>query len=81
VAQNVSKTEPSKPKQENTMDEQEVVTLMASSLTAVEWNANCDKVKNACGGYPSFWFDAVIRSGVAAKTAANFGGSADVKTK
>jgi hypothetical protein len=46
------------------MNEQEVVALMSSSRSEVEWNDNCDKVKAACHGYPSFWYGAVIMSGV-----------------
>jgi len=35
--------------------EQGVTTLMRSSTTEKEWNANCDKVKQANGNdYPSF---------------------------
>lgn len=61
------------------MNEQEVVALMKSSKSEVQWNANCDKVKKACGGYPDFWYSAIVVSGVAAQTAAGFGGSADIK--
>ena len=65
--------------EENAMNEQEVVALMKSSKSEAEWNANCDKVKKACGGYPPFWYSAIVLSGVAAKTATGFGGSADIK--
>lgn len=48
------------------MSEEEVVKLMESSKTVGEWNANCQKVKDASGGaYPEFWFTAVIKSGLA----------------
>ena len=33
----------------------------------------------ACGGYPDFWYRAIVQSGVAAETAAKFGGSAEIK--
>ena len=46
------------------MTEQEVVTLMQSSKNETEWNANCDHVKRTCNGYPSFWFNAILISGV-----------------
>ena len=49
------------------MSEQEVVALMKSSKSESEWNANCDKVKKACGGYPPFWYKAIVLSGLAAK--------------
>ena len=61
------------------MNEKEVVELMESSKSEAEWNANCSKVKKACGGYPGFWYSAIVLSGVAAKTAANFGGSTNIK--
>lgn len=50
------------------MNEQEVVALMGSSKNSVEWDANCDKVKTACNGYPNFWFKAIILSGLCNKT-------------
>ena len=55
------------------MQQQEVIDLMASSKNETEWNANCDKVKSACGGYPDFWYPAIIMSGVLTKCRANWG--------
>jgi hypothetical protein len=53
----------------NLTTETGVVVLMKSSATPTEWNANCDKVKAANGGnYPPFWFQAVVLSGIAART-------------
>ena len=54
------------------MTKQEVVDLMASSKNAAEWDANCDKVKRAYGGYPDFWWEAIMLSGLAAATRANW---------
>lgn len=54
------------------MSEQEVVDLMMSSRTRKEWDTNCDAVKKTCGGYPEFWFAAIIRSGVLALTMSGF---------
>ena len=34
--------------------------LMESSKSEVEWDDNCDKVKAANDGYPSFWFREII---------------------
>ena len=43
----------------------DVVSLMQSSKSESAWNDNCDKVKAANGGdYPSFWFAAIIMSGI-----------------
>lgn len=43
-----------------------VLALMESSKSSVEWNFNCNKVKWANGGYPSFWYPTIVASGVAA---------------
>lgn len=51
------------------MNEKEVVDLMRSSRSADDWNHNCDVVKKSWGGYPSFWFAAIVISGVMADTA------------
>lgn len=59
------------------MSEQEVVDLMKSSKSEKEWNSNCDKVKSACGGYPSFWYKAIILSQLASETATTWGGDAE----
>ena len=64
---------------EETMDEDTVVALMESSTSAQEWDANCDKVKEACGGYPDFWWAAIKLSGLASRTLAKFGESAEIK--
>lgn len=48
---------------------EDVVKLMASSENETEWNSNCDKVKAANNNdYPSWWFNTIIRSGMAYKT-------------
>ena len=41
-----------------------VKELMLTSKSATEWNANCDKVKKANGGYPGFWYGTIILGGV-----------------
>jgi len=48
------------------MTRQEVVALMQSSRDEKEWNDNCDAVKKQ-GGYPGFWFEAIMLSGLADK--------------
>lgn len=50
----------------------QVVALMESSKSEAEWNVNRDKVKAACGGYPTFWYDAIIQSGLASRVAAGW---------
>lgn len=54
------------------MTEAEVVALMESSKSEDEWNDNCDRVKRACGGYPSFWYKAIIISGLYGRAAASW---------
>jgi hypothetical protein len=44
--------------------ESDVVTLMSSSKSEKEWNANCNKVETANNGYPSYWYQAIVLSGV-----------------
>lgn len=61
------------------MNQEEVVELMKSSKSEAEWNANCDKVKKAFGGYPAFWYGAIVLSGVSSQTAVKFGGSDEIK--
>ena len=47
------------------MTEEQVVELMKSSKSGEEWDANCEKVKEAFGGdYPTFWYSALIASDV-----------------
>lgn len=52
----------------------DVLSLMQSSKSEREWNANCDKVKSANGGYPSFWYSAIVLSGVMSATSSQFVG-------
>jgi len=61
------------------MTETEVVELMESSQTEGEWNANADKVKTACGGYPNFWFGAVIQSGLLKRVAPRWGSDGEMR--
>lgn len=60
------------------MNKQEVVDLMKSSKSETEWNANCDKVKKTFGGYPDFWYTAIVLSGIAADVFYNFESAAKV---
>jgi hypothetical protein len=41
---------------------------MESSTSESEWNANCDKVKKANNGYPHFWYETIVLSGVLSRT-------------
>lgn len=55
------------------MNEEQVKELMRSSKTEQEWNNNCDVVKKSCNGYPSFWFTAIIASGLCGEVSKKFG--------
>jgi hypothetical protein len=55
-----------------------VTALMESSQTAQEWDANCDKVKAANGGYPGFWYATIVISGLAKRIAARWAGDAEI---
>jgi|SaaInlV_100m_DNA_2_1039680.scaffolds.fasta_scaffold64052_1 hypothetical protein len=71
---------PTNPREDADMNEQEVIALMETSQSEEEWNANCDKVKAACGGgYPGFWFAAINMSGLMAKIVARWGGDDQIK--
>lgn len=61
------------------MTENEVVSLMESGQSDAEWNHNCDKVKAACGGYPDFWYEKIILSGLARRVMARHGGTDEIK--
>jgi hypothetical protein len=61
------------------MTEKEVVELMSSAKSEEEWDANCDKVKRACGGYPEFWYQAIILSGLARRVSATWGGTDQIR--
>jgi len=54
------------------MNKDEVIKLMESSKSEIEWNANADKVKKACNGYPDFWYKAIVISGIMANTQDNW---------
>jgi hypothetical protein len=61
------------------MNKQDVITLMESSKSPAEWNANCDKVKKACNGYPPFWYGAIIASGLAERVTNSYGSTAEME--
>lgn len=53
------------------MSEDEI-EMMRSSKDEEEWNANCDKVKAAHGGYPADWYEAIVLSGFLRETSAKW---------
>ncbi len=61
------------------MSEQEVKELMESSTSEQDWNNKCDEVKKRCNGYPNFWYDLIIASGLGKKIARSYGGDFGMK--
>lgn len=55
------------------MNQQEVIALMNSSKTEDEWNTNADIIKKKCGGWPPFWYAAIIASGLIQEVAKRWG--------
>lgn len=57
-----------------TMTRDDVMTLMQSSQSNDDWNANTRKVKAAFGGqYPEFWYEDFIASGLTKSIPARWG--------
>ena len=46
---------------------------MESAVSERDWNSKADVVKKKCGGYPSFWYKAIIMSGLIGQVFAKFG--------
>jgi hypothetical protein len=63
------------------MNREDVVALMRSSKTAKEWDNNCDHVKRELGGYPAYWYEAILASGLAREVFATFGETPNVKVR
>ena len=59
--------------------ETDVVEYMKLSKSDKDWDSRCDDVKDAnSGGYPSFWYGAIMLSGVASATTATWGGDSEI---
>ena len=63
------------------IDKQRIVALMLSSRSEKEWNDNCDAVKAEFGGYPRWWYETIIMSGVLPRTAARWGDNGKIKIR
>ena len=57
------------------MTREQVIELMESSQSAAQWDANCDTIKTNLGGYPDYWYEAILASGLATRVLARFGES------
>lgn len=57
-----------------------VAEYMTQATSAADWDARIAVVKTANGGgYPSFWFQTIIMSGLLSKTAAKWGDDGEIK--
>lgn len=56
----------------------QLAAFMSASTSEHDWNARCKVVKATFGGYPRFWFPAIILSGLAKRTANKWGGDAQI---
>ena len=54
------------------MNKAQVTALMQSSKSEEWWDTNTNKVIKACGGYPNFWYDLIIQSGLYARVSAGW---------
>ena len=61
------------------MTKQEVIDLMTSATSSQDWADKADEVKRACDGYPSFWYSAIVASGLAERVYESFGGSFGIR--
>ena len=43
---------------------EELISLMRSSKNSKEWKSNCEIVKKECNGYPDFWYETIVLSGL-----------------
>lgn len=57
-----------------------VKSFMSEATSDADWDKRIEAVLMANGGsYPSFWFATIMITGLAAKTAAKWGGNADIQ--
>lgn len=50
-----------------------VTQFMQQSTSEADWNQRCDQVKAANNGYPSFWYFAIVQSGLASRCQQSWG--------
>lgn len=52
-----------------------VTAYMSQSTSEDDWNDRGQAVKDANSGYPSFWWETVVKSGLSERVAQSFGGN------
>jgi hypothetical protein len=55
------------------MTKEEVLALLEKCQSRKDWGMACDFIKMSCDGYPDFWWEEVIQSGVGDRIAARWG--------
>lgn len=54
------------------MKDFEVVAYMKDAISSTDWNIRCDEIKRRCEGYPDFWYQSVIASGLMKRVSASW---------
>ena len=49
------------------MTREEVTKFMTDAKNVDDWNERCDLVKKTFNGYPDFWYEDIIATGMAGK--------------
>jgi hypothetical protein len=57
----------------------EELKLLESTKSLAEWDAACDTIQKAHGGYPSDWYEKVLRSGLANRVLTSFGSTDQIQ--
>jgi len=63
---------------ENLTNKDVALQLLKSSKSEREWNNACDAIKDANSGYPSWWYQEIVLSGLVHEVAAAFGSDGDI---
>lgn len=61
--------------------ERQAVELLKSSQSAREWDASVDKIRRANGGYPRWWYKAVILPGIEGRQISKWSEESKVQIK
>ena len=53
--------------------------FMRQSTSEEDWNRRLGQIKASCGGYPEWWYGAVVSSGLITQVAEQWGGSGQIE--
>lgn len=51
---------------------EKLASFMSEARNNNDWNKRCDMVKKVCSGYPSYWFETIILSGLYNRVSSNW---------